>query len=531
MRCPRCALAELSETTQTCALCGYSPPAGSTATAVAAPPAPSAPIAPAAPTELDARRELAQHFRIERLLESPSVPFTYLAQDGEGRPLVLKVVPLTELGLPADRVLAALESAKRLDHPHIIPVHDSGTTVHFLWYATKPIEGRSVATSLETVGAIQLPVCLRLLEQVASALDYAHRRGVAHGALRPECVLVDANEWVLVGDFGTAGLVRSPDGVGAAASDGAGADQRALARLARQCLMGRSAGDGSKTPPGGHLPLSLQLSQALRRATSIRQADLFPSVLDFVAALGGGAPAVGHSDAREVGNARPTTGLAWFSAKPRNTPVGPPVIADTDDDPAVSQWRRRVAAAAGVVLALGAGAAWLGLSSVPAAPAGSAVAVAPTLSPPPSKTPMPQPVTVMPGPDTAATAPTLMPSPRPVRAKPEPMPPRASAPAPVKLPPPRRAPARAPTPSATPITTPPPDRYAEPALLAVNAIPWGSVFIDGRPVGNTPLIDITLPAGTHRLRVERDGFRPYDRMISLAPGQRLRITDIALVER
>jgi hypothetical protein len=50
-------------------------------------------------------------------------------------------------------------------------------------------------------------------------------------------------------------------------------------------------------------------------------------------------------------------------------------------------------------------------------------------------------------------------------------------------------------------------------------------------VGNTPQIDIAMPPGPHRLRVEREGFRPYDRIIEVASGQRLRITDIALVER
>jgi hypothetical protein len=57
------------------------------------------------------------------------------------------------------------------------------------------------------------------------------------------------------------------------------------------------------------------------------------------------------------------------------------------------------------------------------------------------------------------------------------------------------------------------------------------VYIDGQPVGNTPQIDLQVPSGSHRLRVERDGFRPYERLIELASGQRLRITDIALVER
>jgi len=74
-------------------------------------------------------------------------------------------------------------------------------------------------------------------------------------------------------------------------------------------------------------------------------------------------------------------------------------------------------------------------------------------------------------------------------------------------------------------------RYAQPGLLSVNAIPWGSVYLDGQAIGNTPQIDRTVAPGRHRLRVERDGYRPYDRMIDVASGQRLRITDIGLVER
>jgi len=74
-------------------------------------------------------------------------------------------------------------------------------------------------------------------------------------------------------------------------------------------------------------------------------------------------------------------------------------------------------------------------------------------------------------------------------------------------------------------------RDLEPGLLSVNAIPWGSVYLDGQPVGNTPQIDLSVTPGAHRLRVEREGYRPYDRMVDVASGQRLRITDIALVER
>jgi len=57
------------------------------------------------------------------------------------------------------------------------------------------------------------------------------------------------------------------------------------------------------------------------------------------------------------------------------------------------------------------------------------------------------------------------------------------------------------------------------------------VYLDGRAVGNTPEIDLPVAPGPHRLRVEREGYRPYERMINVASGQRLRITDIALAER
>jgi PEGA domain/Protein kinase domain len=490
MRCPRCRLADLSETTQICALCGYA-------------------HATTSPTELDARRELARDFRIERLLESASAPLTYLAQDAQDRALIVKVVPLAQLSIPADRVLAALESAARLDHPHILPIHDSGTTEHFLWYATKHAEARSLGSSLGTVGAIELGVCLRMFEQIASALEYAHRRGMTHGALSPECVLVHPNEWVLVSDFGTAGLLGPPE-----------VDQRALAQMARHCLTGIATGDGQATPRNGHPALPPHVSQALRRAMSVQATDQFPSTLDFVTALGegeggGGGEATGEGVAAKLtAPARLDATAAWFSSPPRRRGGrdGPLVISDSDADPAASRWRGRIAAAAGIALTLSAGAAWLGLSSVPSVPltnpgAGANAAHA-------NAGAVPQPTATNPRPEVA-------PSPR------APAPARATAPAPA---PPLRPPTRLSAPSWSPPPAPV-KSHAEPALLSVNAIPWGSVYVDGRPIGNTPQLDVALPPGTHRLRVEREGFRPYERTIDAAPGQRLRITDIALAER
>ena len=498
MRCPRCTLSELSDAAATCWLCGYSG-AGATVAVEEAP--------TTEPNELDARRELAAEFRIDSLLERPPGPIVYLARDADERALAVRVLPRADVGPAEDHFHAAAEAAAQLDHPHIVPVYRHGATENFLWCATKYVEGRSLASMLQMTGPLERSACSRIFEQVASALDYAHRRGVPHGALTPDSIIVEANEWVLVGDFAMGGLVD-------AARDGArikepptGADQRALAAIVYHCLTGMPLGDGPLPADDGLPGLPLHVSQALRRALSSRQADRFPSVLDFVAALGG---------------TRPDTRTTWFGANPRKKGAGAPVvIVDADDDPAAKPLAGRIAAAgAGLLVLLGSGAAWLGISSVPASSARR------------EREPV-----------ASAPAPRLEVAPAPLRGSRDTVAPPAREP--IRPPSATPPPVRTTRPTVTlraPVVqrwTPPPaaarpvvdQRLVEPGLLSVNAIPWGSVYLDGQPIGNTPQIDRTIGPGRHRLRVERDGYRPYDRMIDVAPGQRLRITDIALVER
>jgi hypothetical protein len=496
MRCPRCTLAELPEGTDTCWLCGQS---GGVALAEEAPPPP-----PTA-TELDARRELAHAFRIESLLERPPGPIVYLARDREDRQVALKVLPRDEAGATPDRFNAAAAAAAQLDHPHIVPVYGHGATENFLWCASRYVDGRSLGHILLTTGSLELSACLRIFEQVASALDYAHRRGVSHGALTLDCIIVDANEWALVGDFAMRGLLDATPGDARAGDPAAGADQRALAAIAHQCLTGAPPGEGPPTVEDGNAGVPMHVSQAVRRAFSSQPAERFPSVLDFVAALGGTRP-----DAR----------TAWFGANPhqKKGPRAPVVIVDADTEPATRRiGGRLVAAAAGLLVVLGGGAAWLGISSSPAAPVHrepAARAAAP--APPPMASPSP-------------AAPSASDDSFEAVDEPRSPPPSSTAPARTPRPPVTTRPAVVKRPA-----PPPPqvdERNLEPGLLSVNAIPWGSVYLDGRPLGNTPQIDLSVPAGPHRLRVEREGFRPYDRVIEVASGQRLRITDIALVER
>ncbi|HEY6157011.1 MAG TPA: protein kinase, partial [Gemmatimonadales bacterium] len=421
MRCPRCLLADIPEGARACVLCGYAPDApaatsargrrttpagGSTPTDPRGSPAPTAVAEEpdSVPTELDARRELATEFRIEALLRGSPEPIVYLAWDAD-RPVTLKAVGRQQLGAAADRFARVAEAAMQLEHSHILPPSRFGCSDHFLWYATKRADGRSLESMLETVGALELATCVRILEQVASALDHAHRRGLAHGGLRSDCVIVGANEWVQVSDFLVGGVFQVPPDEARASEPGPRADQYALAALAYECLTGTPLRDA---PPlsrllDGRSDIPLHVSQALRRALSSRPAERFPTVLDFVTALGGptAAPAAAPAAA---------PGVSWFEATPQQRGRGPrsPVVIVADDDeeddemerpppPQATRHTGRFIIAAGVIIVLG-GAVWLGTSSAPASQTSTYDA-----SIPPAES-VPSPALERPGVDTAALA-------------------------------------------------------------------------------------------------------------------------------
>jgi hypothetical protein len=71
---------------------------------------------------------------------------------------------------------------------------------------------------------------------------------------------------------------------------------------------------------------------------------------------------------------------------------------------------------------------------------------------------------------------------------------------------------------------------AAPGRLVVGATPWAQLYVDGRFIGNTPVVDLPVAAGTHTLRLVRAGFEPEERVVSVAPGETLRVTRIRLRE-
>src|SRR5438445_7839247 len=164
---------------------------------------------PPMPEELERalKRDLGGQFQINELLGRGGMSLVYLAYEIQlNRPVALKVLPL-QLAYGPDAVERFEREAKiaaSLDHPHIVPIYRVGATGTFLWYSMKLVKGRSLSEIINQQGALPLEQVIAIVEQVGSALQYAHRHGVVHRDIKPANVMVEESGWVLVCDFGVA---------------------------------------------------------------------------------------------------------------------------------------------------------------------------------------------------------------------------------------------------------------------------------------------------------------------------------------
>jgi serine/threonine-protein kinase len=148
---------------------------------------------------------LAGRYLVEQEIGSGGMAIVFRARDLRHERLVALKVLRPELAstLGGERFLREIRLAARLQHPHILPVHDSGEARGFLFYVMPFVEGESLRDRLKREGQIPLEDALRITREVANALQYAHQRDVVHRDIKPENIML-SGEHALVADFGIA---------------------------------------------------------------------------------------------------------------------------------------------------------------------------------------------------------------------------------------------------------------------------------------------------------------------------------------
>jgi Tol biopolymer transport system component len=156
---------------------------------------------------------LSDRYRIERELGAGGMATVFRAHDlRHDRDVAIKVLhPDLAAMLGAQRFLAEITTTAKLQHPHILPLLDSGEADGLLFYVMPVVDGESLRARLTRETQLPIDEAIRITSEVASALDYSHRHGVVHRDIKPENILLHDGS-ALVADFGIALAVQQAGG-------------------------------------------------------------------------------------------------------------------------------------------------------------------------------------------------------------------------------------------------------------------------------------------------------------------------------
>jgi eukaryotic-like serine/threonine-protein kinase len=156
---------------------------------------------------------LSDRYRLDRELGQGGMATVYLAHDlRHDRDVAIKLLhPDLGAALGGERFLTEIRTTARLQHPHILPLLDSGEADGLLYYVMPLVTGETLRARMEREKQLPIADAVRIAREVASALDYAHRQNVIHRDIKPENILLHDGS-ALVADFGIALAVQSAGG-------------------------------------------------------------------------------------------------------------------------------------------------------------------------------------------------------------------------------------------------------------------------------------------------------------------------------